>query len=224
MRDASRFGAATTADEALEGVDLHGRLVLLTGGSSGLGQESARALAAKGAHVVLTARDLAKGRTVAEAITASTGNRHIELEELELGSLASIRAFAARFLARHDRLDVLVNNAGVHAYALHPGAIMTELARHLVPEDVEFLRSRTPPGTTFSFKSVEAGAATSVFAATAPELEGRGGVYLEDCHVATVNDAPNALDGVKTYAIDPRNAERLWQLSERLVGERFALA
>ena len=67
------------------------------------------------------------------------------------------------------------------------------------------------------FKSVEQGAATSVFAASAPELEGRGGIYLEDCHVAEVNDAPDALDGVKSYALDPANAERLWELSERLV-------
>ena len=73
------------------------------------------------------------------------------------------------------------------------------------------------------FKTVEAGAATSCFAATAPELEGRGGLYLEDCHVAAVNDAADALDGVKSYAIDPENAERLWAVSEKLVGERFAL-
>jgi len=73
------------------------------------------------------------------------------------------------------------------------------------------------------FKSVEAGAATSVFAATAPELEGRGGLYLEDCHVAAVNDAPDALDGVKAYALDPQSAERLWEVSEKLVGERFTL-
>jgi len=72
------------------------------------------------------------------------------------------------------------------------------------------------------FKSVEPGAATSVFAATAPELEGRGGLYLEDCHVAAVNDASDALDGVKWYALDPQSAERLW--SENLVGERFALS
>jgi len=320
MRDATRFGADTTTDEVLNGLDLGGKLVLVTGGSSGLGQETARALVTKGARVVITARDLAKGRAVAEGIAASTGKPAIEVEELELGSLASIRAFATRFLARHDRLDVLVNNAGVmacplgrtsdgfemqfgtnhvghflltcllapalrkgapsrivsvssrghhlapvdfddpnfarrpyqkwasygqaktanvlfavglerrlgaagvHAYALHPGAIMTELGRHLVPEDIEFLRSRTPPGGTLTFKTVEAGAATSVFVATAPELEGRGGVYLEDCHVASVNDAPDALDGVKSYALDPKNAERLWELSERLIGERFALA
>ncbi len=60
-----------------------------------------------------------------------------------------------------------------------------------------------------------------MFAAVAPELEGRGGLYLEDCHVAAVNDAPDALDGVKSYALDPRNAERLWQVSESLVGESF---
>ena len=73
------------------------------------------------------------------------------------------------------------------------------------------------------FKTVEPGAATSVFAATAPELEGRGGLYLEDCHVAAVNDAPDALDGVKSYAIDPALAERLWSLSEAAVGQRVAV-
>jgi hypothetical protein len=74
-----------------------------------------------------------------------------------------------------------------------------------------------------NFKSVEAGAATSVFAATAPELEGRGGLYLEDCHIAAVNDGPGALSGVASYALDPQNAERLWEVSEKLVGERFVL-
>jgi hypothetical protein len=55
-----------------------------------------------------------------------------------------------------------------------------------------------------------------MFAATAPELEGRGGSHLEDCHVAAINDAPDALDA--------GNAERLWDVSEKLVGERFTLA
>lgn len=57
-----------------------------------------------------------------------------------------------------------------------------------------------------------------------PELEGRGGLYLEDCQIAAVNDAPDALNGVKSYALDPENAERLWQVSEQLVGRQFALA
>jgi hypothetical protein len=86
----------------------------------------------------------------------------------------------------------------------------------LVPlEHFAFLQART---RGMQFKSVEQGAATSVFSATAPELEGRGGVYLEDCHVAAVNDAP---DGVKSYALDPANAERLWEMSERLTGGRL---
>jgi hypothetical protein len=62
-----------------------------------------------------------------------------------------------------------------------------------------------------------------VFAATAPELEGSGGLCLEDCHVADVNDAPDAVDGVKSYALDPWKAERLWEVSEKLVGQSFPL-
>ena len=246
MRDTARFGAETTASEVAEGIDLSGQLALVTGGSGGLGQETARVLAERGAHVILTARDMSKGEAVAAGIRASTGNQHVEVEELELGSLKHIRAFAQRFLARHPTLHILVNNAGVmacppaktanvlfavglerrlgargvHANALHPGGIMTELSRHLQPEDMQFLQART---RGMKFKSVEAGAATSVFSATAPELEGRGGLYLEDCHVAAVNDAPDALDGVKSYALDPQSAERLWEVSEKLVGERFTL-
>ena len=317
MRDAATFGAETTASEVAEGIDLRGKVALVTGGSSGLGQETARVLAARGAHVILTARDVPKGESVAAGIRASTGNERVEVEDLELGSLKSVRAFAGRFLARHPTLHVLVNNAGVmacppaktadgfelqfgsnhlghflttcllapalrrgapsrvvsvssrghqmspvvfediqferrpynkwlaygqsktanvlfavglerrlgargvHANALHPGGIMTELSRHLQGEDWEFLQTRT---RGMKFKTVEAGAATSVFAATAPELEGRGGLYLEDCHVAAVNDAPDALDGVKSYALDPGNADRLWEVSEKLVGERFPLS
>src|SRR5689334_24727602 len=74
-------------------------------------------------------------------------------------------------------LDRRLGARGVHANALHPGGIMTELGRHLEPEDIAFLQSRS---RGMKLKSVEAGAATSVFTATAPELEGRGGLYLED--------------------------------------------
>ena len=66
--------------------------------------------------------------------------------------------------------------------------------------------------------------ATSCFAATAPELAGRGGLYLEDCRVAAVDDSPDAPEGVKSYALDPALADRLWDVSERLVGERLAFA
>jgi len=315
MRDATTFGPTTTTDEVLDGLDLRGRTVLITGGSSGLGKETARALAARGASVVLTARDVPKGRKVADEIRASTGNAAVEVAELELGSLAAIRAAADRILGGHPRFDLLINNAGVmacpfaktsdgfelqfgsnhlghflftllmlpalrrgdavrivnlssrghhiapvdfddlqferraydkwqsygqaktanvlfsvglerrlggsgiHAFAVHPGAIMTELGRHLQAEDIAYLQTRS---RGMQFKSVEQGAATSCFAATAPELAGRGGLYLEDCHVAAVDDSPEAPEGVKSYALDPENAERLWSVSERLVGQRFA--
>src|SRR5262249_60497958 len=85
-------------------------------------------------------------------------------------------------------LEKRLGPRGIHALALHPGPIMTELGRHLQAEDYELLRARS---RGMKFKNVESGAATSVFAATAPELDGRGGVYLEDCHVAAVNGAPD---------------------------------
>jgi len=115
MRDTAKFGAETTASEVAEGIDLSGKVALVTGGSSGLGQETARVLAERGAHVIFTARDMPKGEAVAAGIRASTGNQHVEVEELELGSLKQIRAFARRFLARHPTLHILVNNAGVMA-------------------------------------------------------------------------------------------------------------
>ncbi len=115
MRDTTKFGAETTASEVGEGIDLSGKVALITGGSSGLGQETARVLAERGAHVILTARDMARGDEVAAGIRASTGNRQVEAEELELGSLERIRAFARRFLASHPTLHLLVNNAGVMA-------------------------------------------------------------------------------------------------------------
>src|SRR5262245_16341625 len=101
MRDVTKFGPETTASEAADGIDLHGKTALVTGGSSGLGQETARVLASRGAQVILTARDVPKGESVAAGIREATGNQRVEVAELELGSLQSIRAFAERFLARH---------------------------------------------------------------------------------------------------------------------------
>jgi NAD(P)-dependent dehydrogenase (short-subunit alcohol dehydrogenase family) len=311
------FGHDTTTDEVLAGIDLSGKLALVTGGSGGLGAETARALASKGARVVITARDIAKGENVTKEIRKATGNEDIEIEELELGSLASIRAFADRFLARHGALQLLVNNAGVmacpfgktsdgfelqfgtnhlghflmtgliapallngapgrvvsvssrghqlspivfddihfeqreydkwlsygqsktanillavelerrlgsrgvHANAVHPGVIPTDLARHMEQADYEHLRKRAPGGM-LRIKTVESGAATAVYAATAPELEGRGGLYLEDCHVAEVDDAEGAIGGVRSYALDADAAKRLWSISEEMVGQGFA--
>ena len=71
---------------------------------------------------------------------------------------------------------------------------------------------------TLKLKTVEAGASTSVYAATAPELEGSGGVYLENCGVAAINDDETIDGGVRSYAVDPDAAAKLWAVSEELVG------
>jgi NAD(P)-dependent dehydrogenase (short-subunit alcohol dehydrogenase family) len=294
-----------TTDDVLAGVDLHGTTAVVTGASSGIGAETARALAAAGAHVDLAVRDVAKGKAAAD------GTGDVEVGHLDLTSLASVRAYARDLLDRHDRVNLLINNAGVmatpfertvdgfelqfgtnhlghflltallapvivaaaparivnvtsaghqasdidwddpnyqhrpydkwesygqsktanilfsvelerrlgprgvHAYAVHPGMIATELGRHLDAGDFTTLadRARTQGRELPAFKPVEKGAATTVWAATAPELEGQGGTYLEDCRVSEAH-AP--------WALDPASAERLWSLSEELVGEKFA--
>ncbi|OXM63373.1 MULTISPECIES: SDR family NAD(P)-dependent oxidoreductase [Amycolatopsis] len=103
----SGFGASTTAAEVLRGIDLSGKLAIVTGGYSGLGLETTRALAAAGAHVVVPARrpDAAKAalRDLAE------------VDELDLGDLASVRAFAERFLASGRRIDIVIGSAAIMA-------------------------------------------------------------------------------------------------------------
>lgn len=310
------FGFHTTADEALSGIDLHGRVAVVTGASGGLGAETARALAAKGAEVTIGCRDTTRGAQVAEAIAAVPGTGAVHVDGLDLLDRASIRAFAARVLDRHAKLHMLINNAGVmgcplgrapegwelqfatnhmghflltnllvpalragaparvvsvssaghmrapvdfddlhferkpyekweaygqaktanalfavaldarladcgvRAFALHPGAIGTDLGRHLSREDLGPLLERIAT-TAGGFKEIPAGAATSVWAATAPELGGKGSLYLEDCNLS----APVGTEGVTTgylpHALDPEAAERLWRVSEHLLDQRF---
>ncbi|HEX4106824.1 MAG TPA: oxidoreductase [Solirubrobacteraceae bacterium] len=95
--------------------DQHGRVAVVTGANSGLGLITARELAAHGAHVVLACRNGQRGRDAIELIRGRVPDADLELGSLDLGSLASVRAFAERFHADHDRLDLLVNNAGVMA-------------------------------------------------------------------------------------------------------------
>lgn len=111
------FGATSTADEVLSGVDLRGKRVLVTGVSAGIGVETERSLAAHGAYVVGAARDLKK----AEAATtqarkdAAAGGGSLELVELDLGSLKSVRACADKLVANAKPFDVIIANAGVMA-------------------------------------------------------------------------------------------------------------
>jgi NAD(P)-dependent dehydrogenase (short-subunit alcohol dehydrogenase family) len=304
------YGEQTTTDEVLEGVDLSGKVAVVTGASTGLGLETSRALAAAGAHVVLAVRSDDKGEASLAAIREQLPEASLEYGILDLASLDSVRAFATSTLASQPRIDLLVNNAGVmytpfdrtaegfemqfgtnhlghflltnlmlpallaaapsrivnlssgghmasdiiwddpnyderpydkfesygqsktanilfsveldrrlapkgvRAYAVHPGMIVTDLGRHMTKDDMRALRDKaksSPSGGLPAYKSIPAGAATSVWAATAPELASTGGVYLADCQVAAARD----------WALDPQSASRLWVLSEDLVGERF---
>jgi NAD(P)-dependent dehydrogenase (short-subunit alcohol dehydrogenase family) len=112
----NRFGAMSTADEVLEGVDLGGKRALVTGVSAGLGVETARALVAHGATVVGAARDLAKARAATAQIAAGAAHGgSFELVELDLASLASVRACADGLLAAAQPFDLVIANAGVMA-------------------------------------------------------------------------------------------------------------
>lgn len=128
---------------------------------------------------------------------------------------------AAEFDKRHRR-------RGVAACSVVPGAIRTELGRHMSAELMEKLwespkadaAARGKP--LLEFKTVEQGARTAVWAAAVADGELTGGKYCENCQVAEIMDS-DVLDanGVRSYALDPVNAANLWTKSEKLVGERF---
>ncbi|HEY3483275.1 MAG TPA: SDR family NAD(P)-dependent oxidoreductase [Streptomyces sp.] len=305
----SGFGATSTASEVIDGINLAGKLAVVTGGYSGIGLETTRALTGAGAHVVVPAR---RRSTAEEALD---GVKNVEVDELDLGDLESVRAFAERFLASGRRIDLLINNAGimacpetrvgpgweaqfatnhlghfalvnrlwpavadgarvvalssrghhyspirwddvqfehgydkwaaygqaktanvlfavrldelgasrgVRAFALHPGGIMTPLQRHL-PKAEMIERGWIDEAGNYlmQFKTPEQGAATTVWAATSPQLDGLGGLYLEDCEVAELSPADAeglSTSGVRGYALDRAEAERLWTLSAQLTG------
>ena len=114
---ATQFSATSTTDDVLQGVDLHGKRILVTGVSAGLGVETARALVAHGAHVVGAARDLAKaeGATAQVRADAVANGGRFDLIELDLASLASARAAADCLLTQGEPFDGVIANAGVMA-------------------------------------------------------------------------------------------------------------
>ncbi len=317
------FTAASTAGDVLDGLDLSGRNVIVTGGHGRLGREVSRALAAAGATVTVAARDPERA---ASAISGIDQPDRIQIDQLDLTEPASIDAFAERWNASGRALHALVNNAavlfspqlrldargnelafstshlghfqltrallpalraaggsrvvsvtsgaarfgqirwddldfstgydpgagygqskrantlftveldrryadqGIRAFAAHPGVIIgpgphnpDRLASYrdqgLVDE-----RGATVIDPERGKKTVEQGAATLVFGAVSPLLDGVGGVYLKDNDVAVLDDEdrPLTADNIPADAnsamLDPDDARRLWELSEKLVG------
>ena len=106
---------------------------------------------------------------------------------------------------------------GVEAFSVHPGTIDTDLSRHMTDEDHAFVEAANANRTTpRKVKTVPQGAATSVWAATSDELTGKGGAYLEDCSIASVNADPEKRGGVRPFALDKNVAEKLWVMSEEM--------
>jgi NAD(P)-dependent dehydrogenase (short-subunit alcohol dehydrogenase family) len=315
-RITSPFGARNPAREVAAGHDLAFKSVIVTGASSGIGVETARALAEIGAVVTLAVRDVDAGERVAESINATATGPAVTVARCDLADLGSVRAFADAWGGRP--LHILVNNAGVmacdqaytaqdlemqigtnhfghslltlllaanlekaakpgrtarvvqltsgghrksamrwddvhfrttpydrwEAYgqsktanvlfavelsrrfadrgvtanAVHPGGIRTPLQRHVTPQERERLGWPPEDAPAPGLKTVEQGASTSVWAALGPELEGIGGLYLEDC--AQARPAQEGIyGGVWPYALDPGEAARLWELTRETIGE-----
>ena len=308
----SGFGARTTATDVLAGINLTGKRAIVTGGHSGLGLETTKALAAAGAQVIVGARNPEAARTATRDIP------NVTVDTLDLGDLASVDLFAKRLLASSHHIDMHINNAGImacpetrvgpgweaqfatnhlghfaltnqlwplldggarvvsvssaghhaspirwddmqftggydkwlaygqsktanalfavhldrigrdrgiRAFSLHPGKIFTPLQRHLTQTEMTaegWLDANGNPADP-TFKTPVQGAATQVWAATSPQLDGHGGLYCEDCDVSVrAETACEPFVGVKAYATDPDEAERLWNLSAELtqIGSR----
>ena len=310
----SGFGMRSTASDVIAGTDLTGKTALVTGGYSGLGLETVRALAGVGARVLVGAR---RPEAAAADLDGISG---VEILKLDLSDPASIDAFAAEVAGVTAKIDILINNAavmanalsrdlcgyesqfatnhlghfqmtarlwpllkaagagtrivslssighriggvdfddvhfdkrdynkwqaygqaksanalfaihldalgkphGIRAFAVHPGGIATPLQRHLTMEEQVAMGWYDAEGNVNAgFKSVEQGAATSVWCATSPMLDGKGGVYCEDCDIAAPwVEGMNVNTGVRHHAIDPVVAARLWTVSEQMTGVPF---
>ena len=117
-------------------------------------------------------------------------------------------------------LDKRRHGDGIRAFVVHPGGIHTDLSRYMSEDEKR--------AYTGQLKTPEQGAATSVWCATSPQLDGKGGVYCVDCDIAEVIEREaleglhQVLNGVIPWAIDPDTAERLWQLSEEMTGVKFS--
>ncbi|KAK3157068.1 hypothetical protein QOZ80_2AG0115710 [Eleusine coracana subsp. coracana] len=112
-RGSSGFSGASTAEEVTAGVDGRGMVAVITGASNGIGLETARVLALRGVHVVMGVRNVSAGLAAKEAILAKVPGAKVDVLELDLSSMASVRTFASMFESLNLPLNILINNAGV---------------------------------------------------------------------------------------------------------------
>lgn len=311
-----KFVKTSTASEVLSGTNLRGRLVVLTGATSGIGIITAEAMARTGADLVIGARNPAKLDNLLTRLQTSCPNAKIYGFSLDLMSIDSVDAFADAVLELDRPIDTLINNAGsicnelirneagveshlmtnfvghalltsrlshslqrakrsrvisvssvghqfspvifddlnferrpfqvweaygqsktanvllavkianelvaggIDAFAVHPGSIRTEISKGLSSKDLEQAVALGPPPEV---KTLEQGAATTVWAATEGQLTGLSPLYLENCHIAEVLEKPTHAHGVMSYALSPSNADRLWLATEQLIDRRLPL-
>ncbi len=165
------------------------------------------------------------GRVVA---LSSTGHKRSDIRYDDLHFAKDYEKWAAYGQAKTAnslfavQLDALGAEHGVRAFAVHPGGIMTELQRHLPQDEMIAMGWMDADGNINEmFKTPEQGAATSVWAATSPQLDGMGGVYCEDCDIAdfeNLESPTGRFRGVKPYAVDAANAAKLWAVTAEITG------
>ena len=316
----NQFNANSTTYDVLQDISLTGKIAVVTGASSGLGIETSRALASAGAEVVMVARNQAALEAARQSILNQHPEAKLSLALMDLTDLASVRSAASSIIEAHQKIDILINNAGlmaceesyseegcelqfatnhighfllsclltpaliaagssrvvtlssgahkysdvdfddlnfdskpydkwlaygqsktanalfavefgrrlfdqgVRSFSVHPGVIITDLGRHLTAADIQqMMEDAATNGLDVAYKSIPQGAATTVWAATSPELADRSGLYLEDCQIAKEVTPDNASSGYLAYAVDSEQAKRLWQVSEKIAGQKFPL-
>ncbi|CAM6030762.1 unnamed protein product [Sphagnum balticum] len=106
------FSSKSTAEDVTANIDLHGKTVLITGATAGIGKETARVLAKRGGHIIIAVRNIKKGEAVKEEILKETPSAPFDVLELDVSSLASVRKFAEDFKSRDFPISILINNAG----------------------------------------------------------------------------------------------------------------
>ncbi|MFE9364444.1 SDR family NAD(P)-dependent oxidoreductase [Streptomyces sp. NPDC006978] len=199
------FHSHATATEVLDGADLAGRRAVVTGGASGIGTETVRALTAAGAEVTVATRDPASAEATVRALDALPGPGSVRSAPLDLADLGSVEAFAR---AWQGPLDILVANAG----------IMAVPERRVSDQGWELHLATNHLGHSPAGAGAVPSPATSVLLAASPLLEGVTGRYFEDNQEARLaEDSDPRPGGVAAHALDPRAADRLWEYAARTV-------